>query len=99
MCCAAELLGAVQSTTVDGIYEGSATITGDFATVAYRLSLLGFNALRIPFSFQVGPSRPATFISGWKSVAMLNQELRQMACQHVLHSGAPLSYRTASAAT
>ncbi|KAK9809361.1 hypothetical protein WJX73_008925 [Symbiochloris irregularis] len=41
-----------QSTTVDGIYEGSSTITGDFATVAYRISLLGYNSLRIPFSFQ-----------------------------------------------
>ena len=43
----------MQATICDGLFEGSSTLTGDFATVAYRLQLLGFNALRIPFSFQV----------------------------------------------
>ena len=40
---------------VDGLYVGDSTLTGDFATVAYRIQLLGFNAIRLPFSFLVGP--------------------------------------------
>ena len=44
----------VQATMLDGLFEGSATITGDYAAVLYRLQLLGFNAIRVPFSFQVG---------------------------------------------
>lgn len=38
---------------LDGLYIGSDTMTGDYATVLYRLQLLGFNAIRLPFSFQV----------------------------------------------
>ncbi|MBA3237641.1 MAG: cellulase family glycosylhydrolase [Parachlamydiaceae bacterium] len=40
------------STMVDGIWGGSDTISYDFATVVYRLKLLGFNAVRLPFSFK-----------------------------------------------
>lgn len=38
---------------VDGLYAGDSTLTVDFATVAYRIQLLGFNAIRLPFSFLV----------------------------------------------
>jgi hypothetical protein len=31
---------------------GSDSLTMDFATIVYRLQLLGFNAVRLPFSFQ-----------------------------------------------
>ena len=31
---------------------GSESITQDFATIVYRQQLLGFNAVRLPFSFQ-----------------------------------------------
>ena len=44
----------MQATMLDGIFEGDVTITGDYAAVLYRLQLLGFNAIRVPFSFQVG---------------------------------------------
>lgn len=37
---------------VDGLWEAGSSITGDFATVVYRLKLLGFNAVRLPFSFK-----------------------------------------------
>lgn len=43
----------VQATMVDGFYAGDSTLTGDLATVAYRIQLLGFNAIRLPFSFLV----------------------------------------------
>ena len=43
----------VQVGALDGLYIGSDTLTGDYATVLYRLQLLGFNAIRLPFSFQV----------------------------------------------
>lgn len=39
-------------TMVDGLDAGNSTwIAADFATVVYRLKLLGFNAVRLPFSF------------------------------------------------
>lgn len=37
----------------DGLYAGDSSLTLDFATVAYRIQLLGFNAIRLPFSFVV----------------------------------------------
>ena len=37
---------------LDGLYIGDESLTGDYATVLYRIQLLGFNAIRIPFSFQ-----------------------------------------------
>ena len=40
---------------VDGLYAGDSTLTADLATVAYRIQLLGFNAIRMPFSFLVTP--------------------------------------------
>lgn len=47
------LLDLLQATMVDGFWGGSETLRGDFATVAYRMQLLGFNAIRLPFSFLV----------------------------------------------
>lgn len=39
-------------TMADGLDAGNSTwIAADFATVVYRLKLLGFNAVRLPFSF------------------------------------------------
>ena len=39
-------------TMVDGLDVGNSTwIAADFATVVYRLKLLGFNSVRLPFSF------------------------------------------------
>lgn len=37
---------------VDGLSSGSSSISQDFATVVYRQQLLGFNTVRLPFSFQ-----------------------------------------------
>lgn len=37
---------------VDGLWIGSDSITKDFATIVYRLQLLGFNAVRLPMNFQ-----------------------------------------------
>ena len=38
---------------VGGLWAGDTSLTQDFATVVWRLKLLGFNAVRLPFSFQV----------------------------------------------
>lgn len=38
-------------TMVDGLWAGPDSLSYDFATVVYRLQLLGFNAVRLPFSF------------------------------------------------
>ncbi|KAK9833321.1 hypothetical protein WJX81_006148 [Elliptochloris bilobata] len=38
-------------TMVDGLYAGNFTQVGDFATIVYRLQLLGFNGVRLPFRF------------------------------------------------
>jgi Cellulase (glycosyl hydrolase family 5) len=40
-----------QSTMVDGLWNSSDSTSFDFATVVYRMQLLGFNAIRLPFSF------------------------------------------------
>lgn len=40
------------STMVDGIWGGSNGIAGDFATIVHRMHSLGFNAVRLPFSFK-----------------------------------------------
>lgn len=41
-----------QSTMVDGLWGGADSVAYDFATVVHRLQLLGFNAVRLPFSFK-----------------------------------------------
>lgn len=41
-----------QSTMVDGIWGGPDSLSYDFATVVHRMQLLGFNAVRLPFSFK-----------------------------------------------
>lgn len=38
-------------TMVDGLWAGPDSLSMDFATVVYRMQLLGFNAVRLPFSF------------------------------------------------
>ena len=40
------------NTMLDGLWAGSDQLTLDFATIVYRLQLLGFNSVRLPFSFQ-----------------------------------------------
>jgi len=54
-CCRLLLLSAAAQngkTMVDGLDAGNSTwVAADFATVVYRLKLLGFNAVRLPFSF------------------------------------------------
>lgn len=40
------------NTMLDGLWAGSDQLTLDFATIVYRIKLLGFNAVRLPFSFQ-----------------------------------------------
>jgi hypothetical protein len=41
-----------QGTMVDGLWGGPDSLSFDFATVVYRMELLGFNAIRLPFSFK-----------------------------------------------
>lgn len=38
---------------VQGLFLGPTALTQDFRTVVWRLKLLGFNAVRLPLSFQV----------------------------------------------
>ena len=38
-----------------GLWQGPSASTQDFLTVMYRIQSLGFNAVRLPMSFQVGP--------------------------------------------
>ena len=39
------------TTFVNGLWNDSTTLGGDFATIVYRAQLLGFNAVRLPFRF------------------------------------------------
>lgn len=38
-------------TMVDGLWAGGSAIATDFNTIVYRLRLLGFNSVRLPFTF------------------------------------------------
>lgn len=55
---------------LDGLWAQN-SLSQDFATVVHRLKLLGFNAVRLPFSFQDLHNLPAKDWSGmWQSPAM-----------------------------
>ena len=41
------------NTIVDGLWAGSDSSTLDVATILLRMKALGFNAIRLPFSFKV----------------------------------------------
>lgn len=41
------------ATMVAGLWQGPTALSQDFSTVLYRIQLLGFNTIRLPFSFQV----------------------------------------------
>ncbi len=43
---------------VQGLNKNQDTLTVDFKTIVWRMKLLGFNAVRLPFSFQVGFTLP-----------------------------------------
>lgn len=51
------------NTMVDGLWIIPDSMTVDFATVVYRLKLLGFNSVRLPFSFEnlLGGISPKSF--------------------------------------
>ncbi|CAL5222694.1 g5095 [Coccomyxa viridis] len=55
------------ATMVAGLWAGSSSLTQDFKTVVWRMRLLGFNAVRLPFSFKVlfnyGPNYISTYCS------------------------------------
>ncbi len=41
---------------VAGLWQGPSALSQDFGIVLYRIQLLGFNAIRLPFSFQASPT-------------------------------------------
>ena len=41
---------------MDGLWQGPNAITQNFQAVVWRIKLMGFNTVRIPFSFQVSCS-------------------------------------------
>ena len=43
------------STMVDGLWQGPNAITQNFQAIVWRIKLLGFNTVRLPFSFQASP--------------------------------------------
>ena len=45
---------------VDGLWQGPTALTMDYVNVVRRIKLLGFNAVRLPFSMQVTVSRGQT---------------------------------------
>lgn len=38
---------------MDGLWQGPNAITQNFQAVVWRIKLMGFNTVRLPFSFQV----------------------------------------------
>ena len=49
------------NTMFDGLWGGSDSLAQDWATIVYRIQLLGFNAVRIPFSFKDLQASPKDF--------------------------------------
>ncbi|KAK9865225.1 hypothetical protein WJX84_012206 [Apatococcus fuscideae] len=49
------------NTMFDGLWGGSDSLAQDWATIVYRIQLLGFNAVRIPFSFKDLQASPKSF--------------------------------------
>ena len=45
------------TTWLGGMWSGSTTQQGDFATLVYRAQLYGFNAVRIPFRWGQTPRK------------------------------------------
>lgn len=58
------LHAADRMTTLNGLWAGGKSAQSDFATIAYQLQLLGFNAVRLPFLFE-DLKAPATDIGGY----------------------------------
>ena len=57
---------------VHGLWVGPSASTQDFLTVMYRIQALGFNAVRLPMSFQVGSS--STVLGGsFRGLCVPNQ--------------------------
>lgn len=46
----------------DGLWAGSTSLTLDFANIVLRIKALGFNAVRLPFSFKVSTACTNTSI-------------------------------------
>lgn len=59
-------------TMVDGLW-GSNQLSSDFATVVQRQKLLGFNAVRLPFSFKDLQAAPRSFLVQYCNMATADQ--------------------------
>ena len=65
MCCLCMQMSRLRLSCVsyagpDGLWAGSTSLTLDFANIVLRIKALGFNAVRLPFSFKV-PCSPNIF--------------------------------------
>ena len=59
------------NTMFDGLWGGSDSLAQDWATIVYRIQLLGFNAIRIPFSFKDLQASPKSFSQSCTQVVSL----------------------------
>lgn len=85
--CAGRFGFETSATMTAGLWAGSTSLTADFATVIWRIQLLGFNTIRLPFSFQV--RAPAH-----TDCAILVQAAISQTSLNVLMRGAPGSVLT-----
>ena len=53
------------STMVDGLWQGPNAITQNFQAIVWRIKLLGFNTVRLPFSFQASPCQISLQVYPW----------------------------------
>ena len=58
------------NTMFDGLWGGSDSLAQDWATIVYRIQLLGFNAIRIPFSFKDLQASPKSFSQSCTQVGL-----------------------------
>ena len=69
---------------VDGLWQGPTALTLDYVNVVRRIKLLGFNAVRLPFSMQVtahasGSTAGASF-SASKPSSLTGRSAQGMPC-------------------
>ena len=77
-----------QTSFFDGLWQGPSSLTLDYATIVYRLQLLGINAVRIVFSFEnIFNGTPTTLATSFCPVAQQSDIQKSVTDPAVSSSG------------
>ena len=65
---------------VDGLWQGPTALTLDYVNVVRRIKLLGFNAIRLPFSMQARHNETVTALPMQAGILMSAAVLDLLPC-------------------